>query len=300
MDLRPSTRRGSLSVVMWVFGLSTTLLLLGLWGRSVTVDEITIAESAKAVVDAEVAQDRIFDWIGDAIAETQNVGDDQASAVIEDLRDRPEINAAIEDIVEDFVAALFAPEGGSTVVDIQAAIEPVIPVVVGELSSQSVGVDEALLEAALVDASAIELDTSQAAGVAAVVKDAGALVSRVVMFALLSMLLAGTAAIALAERRYAMVRTLSIRVLLSSLSFAVLFRLGAWALDPAGGGTPFAKGGSIIVGSNGHVFLVIAVVSAGVGLAGGWVAWTRQRVRLQPDDVVMTAIDDDTMELVSV
>ena len=285
---------------MWVFGLSTTLLLLGLWGRAVTVDEPTIAESAKAVVDAEVAQDRIYEWIGDAIAETQNVGNDQTTAVIEELRERPEIKLAIDDIVESFVAALFAPEGGSTVVDIHSAVEPVIPVVVSELSAQSVVVDEALLEAALDDASAIELDTGEVAGVAAVVKDAKTLVSRVVLFAFFSMTLAGVAAIALAERRYAMVRTLSIRVLLSSLSFAVLFRLGAWALDPNGGGTPVANGGAIILGSNGHVFLLIAVVAAGVGAAGGWVAWKRQRARLEATAIEADRADDDTKELISV
>jgi hypothetical protein len=285
---------------MWVFGLSATLLLVGLWGRAVTVDQVTVTESAKAVVDAEVAQDRIYDWIGEAIAETQSVGTDETAAVISELRSRPELTAAIDEIVEGFVAALFAPEGESTVVDIQAAVAPVLPIIVSELSAQDVAVDEVLLEAALDDAPAIELDTGEAAGVAAVVKDARALVSRVVVFAFLTMLIAGTAAIALAERRYAMVRTLSIRVLLSALSFSVLFRLGAWALDPDGGGTPVANGGSIILGSNGHVFLLIALGAAVVGLAGGWIAWNRQRARtLAPRSDADTA-DDDTKELVSV
>lgn len=285
---------------MWVFGLSTTLLLLGVWGRAVTVDPLTIAESAKAVVDAEVAQERIYDWIGNAIEDTQDVGDAQAAAVMEQLRHRPEMKAAIDDIVEGFVAALFALEGESTVVDIQSAVAPVVPVVVSELSAQNVSVDEGRLAAALGDASAIELDTSEAAGVAAVVRDARALVSRVVLFALLSMTLAAAAAVALSERRYAMVRTLSIRVLLSSLSFAVLFRLGSWALDPDGGGTPLASGGSIILASNGHVFFLIAFVAAAVGISGGWVAWTRQRNRLQTSGTERDLSDDDTRELVAI
>lgn len=299
-DLRTSTRRGTLSVVMWVFGLSTTLLLLGLWGRAVTVDEATIAESAKAVVNAEVAQERIYDWIGDAIVETQNVGSDEAAAVISQLRNRPEVSGAIDDIVGGFVAALFAPEGGSTTLDIQGAIEPIIPVVVRELSAHAVAVDEVLLEEALADATTIELDTGGVAGVAAVVRDARALVSRVVVFALLTMILAGASAIALAERRYAMVRTLSIRVLLSALSFSVLFRLGSWALDPARGGTPVANGGSIILGSNGHVFILIAVLAAVTALAGGSVAWARQRTRLQTPGIATDRSDDDTKELVAV
>ena len=286
--------------MMWVFGLSTTLLLVGLWGRAVVVDEVTIAESARVVVDADVAQDRIYDWIGDAIAETQNVGNDQASAVISQLRNRPEVGAAIDVIIGEFVAALFAPEGGSTVVDIQEAIAPVLPVVVDELSDQNVAVDEGRLAAALEDASAIEFDAGEAAGVATVVRDAQALVSRVVAFALLTMMLSGAGAIALSKRRYAMVRTLSIRVLLSAMSFAVLFRLGSWALDPDGGGTPVASGGSIILGSNGDVFVGISVIAAAVGIAGGWSAWVRQKRRIQSPDIEANLSDDDTKELVAV
>jgi hypothetical protein len=202
--------------------------------------------------------------------------------------------------VEQFVAALFAPEGGSTVVDIQEAVTPVLPVVVAELSAESVAVDEELLVAALGDASEIEFDTGGVAGVAAVVRDAKALVSRVVLFALASMVLSATAAVALAERRYAMVRTLSSRVLLSALSFAVLFKVGSWALDPERGGTPVASGGSIILASNGHTFIVIAVIAAAVGIAGGWVAWKRQRARLEAPIAESDLSDDDTKELVAV
>ena len=105
-----------------------------------------------------------------------------------------------------------------------------------------------------------------------------------------------------------MLRTLSMRVLLSALSFAVLFRLGAWALDPNGGRSPVATGGSIVLESNGHVFIIIAAVAAVVGGIGAWVAW-RRRTRLLADDITIemltTGFDsasdsDDTRELVVV
>ena len=230
----------------------------------------------------------------------QNVGSDEANAVVARLRNRPEIEAAIDVIVEQFVVALFEPDGGSTVVDIQEAVIPVLPVVVAELSAESVAVDEGLLVAALGNASEIEFDTGGITGVAAVVRDAKALVSRVVLVAFVSMILSATAAVALAERRYAMVRTLSSRVLLSALSFAVLFQLGSWALDPERGGTPVASGGSVILGSNGHIFLVIAVIAAATGIAGGWVAWTRQRTRLASPLAESEGSDDDTRELIAV
>ena len=42
-------RRLALPWVLWVFGLSTTLLLVGLWGRAVTIDQDTIAHSTEAL-----------------------------------------------------------------------------------------------------------------------------------------------------------------------------------------------------------------------------------------------------------
>jgi hypothetical protein len=89
-------------------------------------------------------------------------------------------------------------------------------------------------------------------------------------------------------------------VLLSALSFAVLFKVGSWALDPERGGTPVASGGSIILASNGHTFIVIAVIAAAVGIAGGWVAWKRQRARLEAPIAESDLSDDDTKELVAV
>ena len=290
---------------MWVFGLSTTLLSVGLWGRAVTVDEQTVTESAIAVVDAEVAQDRIYEWIEGAISQSQAIGSADAEAAIAQLRQRPEFETAIDNVIGSFVGALFAGPGEPAVIDLEAAVAPAVPVVVEQLSSQGVPVDEAALRAALDDASVVELDTGAAADLAEAVEDARSLLSRVVVFAFFTMVASAAAALALSKERYAMLRTLSIRVLLSSLSFAVLFRLGAWALDPNGGSSPIASVGSVLFGSNGHVFLFIAVAAAVVGSADGWVAWRRKR---WPDptgtsntDFVHTDLaDDDTKELVLV
>ncbi|MDA2979240.1 MAG: hypothetical protein O3B42_05690 [Actinomycetota bacterium] len=306
--LRTSARRGTLSIVMWVFGLSTTMLLVGLWGRAVTVDEQTVTESAMAVVDADLAQDRIYEWIEGAITQSQSIGSADAEASIAQLRQRPEFERAIDNAITGFVSALFAPPGEPAVVDLEAALAPAVPVVVDQLSSQDVSVDEAALRAALGDVSGVQVDTGGAADLAEAVDGARTFLSQVVVFAFFAMMASAAAALALSDERYAMLRTLSIRVLLSSLSFAVLFRLGAWALDPDGGRSPIASGGSVLLGSNGHVFLFIAFVAAVVGSAGAWVAWQRRRwpataVTSDAMDTDLADInfsDDDTKELLPV
>ncbi len=60
--------------------------------------------------------------------------------------------------------------------------------------------------------------------------EAQAFLTWIVVLAALSLALMG--AFAFAEHRYAMLRTLSTKVLDSALTYALLFRVAAWALDP--------------------------------------------------------------------
>ena len=62
-----AARRFTLPWVLWVFGLSTTLLLVGLWGRAVVADTATVARSTEAALSTEVVTDRVYDWIGDGL-----------------------------------------------------------------------------------------------------------------------------------------------------------------------------------------------------------------------------------------
>lgn len=296
---RASTRKGTLSVVMWVFGLSTTLLLVGLWGRAVTVDQATVAESAATVIDADIAQDRVMDWVEDALVQATSVSPAQAAATVESVRSTPEMQEAIDNLTAAFVGALFAPEGTDPVIDIDAAVRPAIPVIVTALAEQDVALEEPSVLAAL-DAADFELDTGEAAGVATVVREAHAVVTVGVVVALAVMALAGSAAVALSEERFAMVRTLAVRVVLSALSFSVFFRLGGWALDPDRGRSPIVGGTSVVLGSNGHVFLITAVIAAAVAFAGGWLAWRKRRARTQDPVVATSPTDDDTRELVAI
>ncbi len=296
-DLKTSTRKGTLSLVMWIFGLSTTLLLVSLWGRAITIDHATVAESASVLVDADIAQNRVADWVEDAMVQTQAISPAEARAVIESVRTTPEMGEAIDNLTASFIAALFAPEGTDPIVDVRAAMDPAVPLIADELAQHGIPVPEESI-AAVLDANDLDLNSGDTASVVGVVREARTLVSTAAVAALFIMLLSGAAAVSLSEEKFAMVRTLGVRVLLSAVSFAVFFRLGGWALDPERGRSPVAGGTGILLGSNGHVFLITAAIAAVVAVIGASVARSRRRVVRAATPP--RPADDDTRELIGV
>ncbi len=296
---RTSARRGSLSVVLWAFGLATTLLLVGLWGRAVSYDEPTIEASARSVVNAEAATDRIYSWIEDGVVSSTDVDPDTAEQVLAELRGNPEVEAAVAAVLDQFVGALFTSEGEAATIDLARSLEPVVPIAAARLAAHDVSVDESSLISALDDAESIDLATGDAATVARVVDDARMLLSLIVVLAAITLVTTGSAAVWLSDDHLAMARTLATRILLSAISFAVLFRIGSWVLDPQGGASPVAGGGSILLRSNVQVFLVIAV---GAAVVTGSLAWFLSRRRRRPTSPVsgMTESDADSRESLSV
>ena len=293
------TRRAALPIVLWAFGFATSLLLLGLWGRTVVVDTVTVEETAQTVVDAELATERVFTWLADGLETAAATDSATAERVARAVAERPEFAAAVDTIVEDFVGGLFAEPGDDPVVKVEETLAPLVPIVTAEFSRADVPIDESRIEEALDVASVIELDTGQAASVAAVVGEAQSVLTWVVLVAALSLVVLGSMALVLSEYRYAMLRTLSTRVVLSAMTYALLFRVAAWALDPDRGRSPVLGGGSVLLGSNGHVFLIVAGIAAALATVGGTVAWRRTQAR-KLADTALAVSDDDTRELVSV
>ncbi|MGI9666000.1 MAG: hypothetical protein ACR2N2_02705 [Acidimicrobiia bacterium] len=290
------TRRMSLPVVLWAFGFATSLLLVGLWGRTVVVDTETVQETAETVVDAELVTERVNDWLAAGLESAVATDSQTAQAVAEAVASQPQFEVAIDTIVADVVAGLFADAGEDPVVNIEQALAPLVPVLTRELAAQDVPVETQRIEEALDAAAVIELDTGDARTVAAVVQDARAVLTTVVLLAALALAVLGSVALVLAERRYAMVRTLAVRVFLASITYALLFRVASWALDPNRGRSPILGGGSVVLGSNGHVFLIAAAIATLVASFGGFVAWRRTIAR-RSAETVASRLDDDTREL---
>jgi hypothetical protein len=294
---RASARRGSLSVLLWVFGLATTLLLLGLWGRAVANDEPTVLETARTVVNSETASDRIYAWMESGIATVADVDPLAAERVVFELRQHPEVETAVGSLVDQFVGALFASEGEATTLDYADALAPVVPLVASGLAAQDVAVDKAVLVSVLAEAEAIDLETGDIATVVRAVEDAKAILSLIVVLSAATLLVSGSSAIWLSTDKLAIVRTLATRVVLSALSFAILFRVGSWALDPQRGGSPIAGAGSILLASNSSIFLFAALGCSLFSATVGLLLWRRRETGTP---VRVDEADADTKKLVSI
>lgn len=294
---RPRPRSVALVVVLWTFGLATSLFLLGMWGRTVLVDSPTLEGSARTIIDADLAAGRINTWFEEGLATAADLDSETARSVVSSIESRPEYQEAVDAIIGAFVDTLFAADGTLARVDLDAALSPLVPVVAAELVRRDVPVEVERIEDALDDAGVVELGTGSAASFAAVVTDAKVFLTQVVVMSLLGMFVTALIAVSLAAERLAMVRQLSTRVTVAAASYAVILRLAGWALDPRRGRSPIAGGTAMIFSSNSQVFLIFGGVAAGIAAVGYWIA-VRDRnsaVAQSPETV-----DDDTRELVSV
>ena len=296
--LRP--RRVALPWVLWVFGLATTLLLVAIWGRAVTIDQVTIARSTEAALSADLVTDRVWDWVGEGLAATDGIGSVDADRVVDDLKDRPEAAGAVDTLIDQVVEALVAPPGSEVTIDVASALAPLVPEVVSGLAAQGVEVPAASVEATVDSLDPVALDTGEAVSVGAVADEANDVLTLGVLVSAGVLLIFGSIAVVVADERWPMIRILATRIAFSALSFAVLFRFGGWVLDPDGGRSPLRRSGAIIVASNLHVFVIIGGLAALIA-AAIWVIRRPQRTGTVSPTVPERAHDDTpTQELVSV
>jgi hypothetical protein len=264
------------------------------------VDDGTIARSTEAALSADFVTERVYDWIGGGLAATTGVTDAESERVLDEVRGHPAAAGAVETLIDGVVRVLIAPPGAETTIDVAAALEPLIPEVESELGEQGIDVPAGAVAAAVEELDPVLLDTGEAISVGVVTDQARVILTRGVVIAAIMLLLSGIGAVALAEDRWPMVRSLATRVSFSALSFVALFRIGGWALDPDGGRSPLRRSGSILVESNLHVFLFVAGLSAALA-AAIWLVRRPRRLRRAPKQVMAGARDDSsTQELVSV
>jgi len=249
-------------VALWVFGIATTLLLVGLWGRAVTTDHDGIEDSLRAAVATDEVADQVRGWFAGAIEEWTAVSGDDAVTVAGAVLETPTAAAAMEQVLADMVEVAVAPPGTTHVIDVAAALDPVVPDLATELEAAGIDADPTLLRAALSGMEPIVVESEPVVSITHIVSSASGVLTRVVVVALLALLASGAVATLLAPERWEMVRTLASRILISAITFALFLRLSAWALDPQRGRSPIAAGGSVLLRSNGGVLLAVGLVAA--------------------------------------
>lgn len=262
-------RRVTLAVALWVFAISTTVLLVGIWGRSVTGDEATLQAGAEAVLETEVVTDRVGEWLAEGLAAADGVEAAGVSAAVEAVDQMPAAQRAVDDIVDQVVTAALAPPGSSPSIDVAAALGPVVPDLLRELEANGVATSTTEVEAALEVVDTLTLPVEPSSDSGGVAREAQAVLTKVIVVGLLGMLVGGIVAIAVSDDRWGRMRSLASRVAVSAFTFAILLQIGRWATDPQGGRSPLAAGGGVLMGSNWQVLLVVAAGGVAVAFAAG-------------------------------
>jgi hypothetical protein len=281
------TRAFSLSMVLWLFGIFTSIVLIGLWGRSVAGDQVTLESSTRAVLESEIVNDRVRDWLGDAIAAAAELNPGDVAAVVDAVDGTPQMQSAIDDVVDQAVAAALAPPGTVTRVDLSTAVDSLAPVVADALEERGVVSDADAVRAAVHSVPGIVLSADDQLTVGGTARQVKGLLTKVVLVGIGGLLLFGGAAVTLNADRVRQLRALAIRIAVSAITFAIVMRVGAWAVDPSGGRSPIAAGGAVLLRSNGHVLATVALVAAVIASAISMILWRRRRrgpVAVDPPD----------------
>lgn len=260
-------RRFGLTLSLWLFGLATTVFLIGMWGRSVSTDQSALEAAFDAVAEADAIAERIEGWVNDGLTLSAGLQQPGAPTVALSLGQ----SAASEDVVDGIVAAVvdaaLEVPGANPAADIRLALERLKPVIAAEMGGAGRVYDEALTDRVLDQVAMIVADTESQLGLSRSATEAARLFSQAAVVSLLALLSAGGVAIFLTEDRLRMLRTLASRIAVSGFTFAIILQVGAWAVDPGGGRAPIAAGGAVLLRSNsailirmGGVAVIMAVV----------------------------------------
>lgn len=275
------TRAIVLAVVLWAFGLSTTTLLVGVWGRSVTTDQVTMTASALAVLDADAVTDQITDWMVDELVALPGVSGQAIAPVIRATAESAPARVAVESIVAELVEAASAPPGSETVIDVAAALEPLRPGLIEALEVSGLPASPADVDQFLRQVEGLVLSSAEPAVGSRPVSSARSALTLVIVVGATGLTFFGSLATWLSDERMTMVRSLGHRLVVSALTFAVFLRVSAWAVDPGGGRSPVREMGSILLGSNIVSVLVVGLVGLAVSLGATPLIRRHRRKRLE-------------------
>ena len=244
----------------WVFGLASTVLLVGIWGRAVVVDTNELADTLSPLAAGDMVSDRLATWLE---AELVGAGVDGvgASVAADQVLAHPSVGPVLEQLVAEGVEAAASgdPNGGS--VDVAAILLPASGQIATGLNEAGVPVSTEGVEAALSQLDPIVIrDPSDQPFVGASSPLAANLGTAAMLGAVL-MVFSATAYVAMSRDRMRAFRALLTRFALGALSFAVLLRIGSWLVDPEGGRAPFRESFALLANSKWMVPLTIGLVA---------------------------------------
>lgn len=251
-------RAFALSVVLWAFGLATTTLLVGVWGHSVTSDATTLSESALAALDPDTVSGQIAAWMEREAGSLPGVPRATIASVIQGVASSPPARVALESVVADIIGASAAPAGSETMIDVASAIEPLRPVLVASLEESGIPASPAEVDGFLRQIDGLVLTSQARTGATGAISMARSTLTTVMLVGASGLIVFATLALRLSDDRSRMLRSLANRLVVSSLTFALFLRIGAWAVDPRGGRSPLRASGAVLLASNTRAVMVTA------------------------------------------
>ena len=131
-----------------MFGLASTVLLVGIWGRAVVVDTNELADTLSPLAAGDMVSDRLATWLE---AELVNAGVDGvgASVAADQVLAHPSVGPVLEQLVAEGVEAAASgdPDGGT--IDVAAILLPASGQITTGLNEAGVPVTNEQVEAAL-------------------------------------------------------------------------------------------------------------------------------------------------------
>jgi hypothetical protein len=289
-------RRVSRSTLAWLFGVSLSVLLLALWGRSVVADSDTLAESLSPLSESSLVSQYLTTWMTEELVGS-GVEPDRVMPTVEYILGSSAVGATLDQFVVEVVEAAASMDPNGSSVEMAALVSPAIP----DISVGLAALGEPVTEPEVAEiVTTLDPLVIREPGDRPLVGHGSATVARLgtaALLALLALTIFGYGFVTLSEDRLGALRELANRVALGGISFAIFLRLGSWVLDPRGGRAPVQATLSALAGSKWSVPLQMALVG---GVLAGVFYLVRRQLRRRGILIGRRFDDTDQLEVVNV
>lgn len=274
---RPKSRkrRFASSLSGWVFGLASTVLLIGLWGRAIVVDTDELAESLIPLSGSDLVAERFSSWLEAELVDT-GIEKPAASSAADEVLEHPAVGPLLEDLMAEGIEAAASADPSGSSIDVASILAPSAGVITAGLNDAGVPVSVEQVETALAALDPLVIRDPSDRPLVGSSSPLASTLGTAALLGVMLMLISGWAYVAVSRDRGRAVRNLLNRFALGAMSFAVLLKIGAWIVDPQGGRAPVGESLALVADSKWLVPLTLGLGS----LAAAGIAWLfRKRVR---------------------
>lgn len=259
----------------WLFGLASTVLLVGLWGRAVVVDTDALAESLTPLAGSDVVADRFSTWLETELVQS-GVDGPTASVAADQVLEHPAVGPLLEDLVAEGIEAAASADPTGSSVDVAGILGPSSAEITAGLNAAGVPVSPEQVEVALSELDPLVIREPSDRPLLGASSPLASTLGTGALLGVVLMLISGSAYVLSSRDRVRALRSLLNRFALGALSFAVLLKIGSWIVDPAGGRAPVGESLALVADSKWVVPLSLGLGSLGAAC----IAWLfRKRMR---------------------